>query len=313
VERIVRALDRFQRTHRGPAFAFAVIKKFGDDQAGALAALIAYYTFFALFPLLLVLSTVLGFALHAHPALHDRLLGSALVNFPVIGPSLKQGTLRGSGIGLVVGFVGLLWAGIGAMRASENAMNTVWNVPRRLRPGFFPSIGRAVLALGVLGGGLVLATALSGVFTWSGSIGPLGRAAGLAGSIVVDTLIFLFAFHVLTRLDLAWSELLPGSILAGVAWGLLQALGSYYIGHALKGASETYGTFGLVIVLLSWLYLQAQVALYAAEVNVVRKRHLWPRGILNDDLTEADVRSLEDYARTEERLPNERVLAVISR
>ncbi|HMJ03283.1 MAG TPA: hypothetical protein VK506_10095, partial [Conexibacter sp.] len=80
----VRALDRFQRRHGVLGFPLGVVKKFADDQAGHLAALMAYYGFFALFPLLLVLVTVLGWVLQGNRELYDEIVKGALGQFPVI-------------------------------------------------------------------------------------------------------------------------------------------------------------------------------------------------------------------------------------
>src|SRR5213080_2209775 len=137
-QRVVARVDRFQQRKKPLAFVVAVVKKFGDDQAGNLAALIAYYGFFSLFPLLLVLVTLVGFVLHGNPDLQSKVLGSTLAQFPVIGDQIRSnvGRLDTSGVGLVIGVVGLVWAGMGAMQAAQNAMNTVWNLPKRLRPNF---------------------------------------------------------------------------------------------------------------------------------------------------------------------------------
>ena len=110
-----------------------------------------------------------------------------------------------------------------------------------------------------------------------------------------------------TDVKLRWGQLMPGAAVAAVAWAALQGFGGYYVGHQLKGASATYGLFGLVIGLLSWLYLQAQLTLLAAEVIVVRERRLWPRGLQSEHLTEADQRALQQYAGVEERLPVEEI------
>jgi uncharacterized BrkB/YihY/UPF0761 family membrane protein len=78
IERQVRRADRFQQRHVALAFPWAVAQKFGNDQAAGKAALMAYYGLFALFPLLLLLATVLGFTLSGNPALRERLIDSAL-------------------------------------------------------------------------------------------------------------------------------------------------------------------------------------------------------------------------------------------
>ncbi len=301
--------DRFQQRHPGAGFPFAVVKKFGDDQAGNLAALIAYYGFFSLFPLLLVLVTVLGFVLHGNTDLQHRILNSTLGQFPIIGKQLQSNvhSLTGSGLGLVIGVLGTLYGGLGVGSAAQNAMNEVWDVPIAERPGFMPRLARSLLVLVVVGVGILGTTLLSGFGTSSGSYGIPLRIAALALSTVLNVGLFALAFKVLTARKLAWRDLLTGAIVAAIAWQLLQAVGGYYVSHQLKNASEVYGFFGVVIGLLSWLYLEAQVTLLAAEVNVVRADKLWPRSLAPPPLNEADQRAYARYANVEERRPEEDV------
>jgi YihY family inner membrane protein len=298
-------LDRFQQRHAWSAFPVAVVRKFGDDQAGSLAALVAYYGFFSLFPLLLVLVTVLSFVLEGDVELQRRILDSALGEFPVIGDQLGDnvGQVRGSGLALLVGLLGALWGGLGVMSAAQNAMNEVWNVPRVRRPNVLLGTARSLALLVVLGGGVLLTTALAGLGAAVDGGGPLG----LAVSLLVNGLLFLLAFRVLTSAPVGWRDLWPGALLAGAAWSALQALGSWYVQRQLRGASDVYGTFATVIGLLSWLYLAAQVTLLAAEVNVVRTRRLWPRSLVQAPLTDADREALVRLATEEERRPEQRI------
>jgi membrane protein len=306
---VLRAIDAFQRRHKPLALGYGVVKKFGDDQAGNLAALISYYGFFSLFPLLLVLVSSLGFILHGNPHLQHRILNSALAQFPVIGDQLKANTgkLPGSGAAVVIGVIGLVWAGLGALQATETAMNEVWDVPRKDRPNFFASKLRAILMLIVLGIGVLAVTIIGAAGTFSDRIGILGTALGVVLSLLVSTGLFMVTFKVLTNRDLAWRDLLPGAVVGAVGWVVLQLVGGWYIGHQVKGASQTYGTFAVVIGLLTWLYLLGQVIVLAAEVNVVLVRSLWPRSLTGNDLTDADRRALDLYAKTEERVQPETV------
>jgi len=308
LRRLMRAIDDYQRRHPWLAFPVAVVKKYGDDQAGNHAALLAYYGFFSLFPLLLVAVTVIGFVLQGHSDLSERLVGSALRQFPIIGDDIgatvRQSHLRGSGLGLAVGVALTLWGGLGVAEAAQNAMNGIWNVPRKRYPGLLVRRLRGLAWLTVLGGGLLLASVASGVAAAAGPAwsGPLQ----VVGATAVNTLLFVVGFRVLTVRDVSPRSLLPGAVVAAVAWALLQWLGGWYVDRVLRNASATYGGFALVIGLLSWLYLAATVTLYAAEVNVVRVRRLWPRSLL-PPLGAADEQVLEDLAKQEERLPEETV------
>ena len=307
LKRLVQAVDDVQQRHRWLAFPMAVVKKYGEDQAGQRAALLAYYGFFSLFPLLLVAVTVIGFVLQGHADLGQRVVDSAVAQFPVVGDEISgtvsHSRLRGSGVALVLGLA--LWGGLGVAEAAQSAMNGIWNVPRRRYPSFLLRRLRGLAWLVILGGGLLLASVVSGVAAaadtaWSG-------AAGVAASTLVNMLLFLIGFRVLTVRNVSLRTLLPGAVLAAIAWALLQWLGGWYVARQLSRASATYGAFALVIGLLSWLYLASTVTLLAAEVNVVRSRRLWPRSLAPPPLGGPDERALEGLAKQEERLPDQRV------
>ena len=309
IKRLVQALDDFQQRHRWLAFPFAVVKKYGDDQAGRHAALLAYYGFFSLFPLLLVAVTVIGFILQDRSDLANQIVSSAAAQFPIIGTSIQStvegSRLRGSGLALAVGAVFAVWGGLGVADAAQAAMNGIWNVPRRRYPNFVLRRLRGLAWLVILGGGLLLASLAAGFAHAAGS--ALSGVAGVAASALVNTLLFLVGFRVLTVRNVPLRSLLPGAVVAALAWALLQWLGGWYVGRQLSRATNTYGTFALVIGLLSWLYLAATVTLYAAELNAVLARRLWPRSLAPPPLGRADEQVLEDLAKQEERLPSQRV------
>jgi YihY family inner membrane protein len=306
-ERLLQRADKKHQQRAWIAFPYAVMKKFGDDQAGNLAALIAYYGFLSLLPLMLVLVTLLGLLLRNNANLQDTIRTSALANFPVIGDQISRNvhSLRGSGVALGIGLALALWAGLGVMKVLQTAMNAVWNVPYRHRPTFWVSLLRAILMLIVLGVITVASAAAGSV--GAGSDSWLLGILGIAMSAVLNLVLFLLAFRILTTEDVTWGDVLPGASLAAVAWTALQALGGFIVSHQMQGASDTYGTFAIVIGLLAWIYLGAQMTLFAAEVNVVRKRRLWPRAIVQPPLTDADERALKSYAEQEERRPEEDV------
>ena len=306
-EKLLRRVDEQHQRRAWIAFPYAVMKKFGDDQAGNLAALIAYYGFLSLFPLMLVMVTLLGLLLRNNPDLRNTIQTSALANFPVIGDDISRNlhSLRGSGVALAIGLVVAVWAGLGVLKVLQTAMNTVWNVPYRRRPNFFISLLRALIMLVVLGV-ITIASAAAGS-VGAGSDNWLLGIAGIPISVVLNLVLFLLAFRILTTEDVTWADVFPGAAVAAVAWTVLQAVGGYIVSHQLQGASDTYGTFATVIGLLAWIYLGAQVTLFAAEINVVRKRRLWPRAIVQPPLTDADERVLKSYAEQEERRPEEEV------
>ena len=304
------AFDRYQQTHSWLGFPLAVRQKYADDQGGYLAATISYYAFFSIFPLLLVFTTVLGFVLRAHQHLYRSIVDSALSQFPVIGHDLQVNALRGSVLALALGLGASLWAGMGAFLAAQNAMNQLWNVPYTRRPDFLRARVRALLLLFVLGAGVLVSTVLAGV----AGIGA-GYALGWKiGSIVLSTALnlglFWVAFRVLTARDVSWRQLSGGAIAAAILYELLLLLGGYYVNYVIKGASNAYGTFALVIGLLSWIYLAAHITLLAAEANVVASRRLWPRSfslVLEQPATDADRRALTQLGEAEGRRQDQEI------
>ncbi len=299
-------LDRRQQHSRRLAFPAAVIKKFSDDQAGQLAALIAYYAFVSLFPLLLVLVTVLGFVLQGDPGEQKRILDGTLGQFPLVSDQLRLQSLTGSSVGLAVGVIGSLLAGMGITGATQNAFNRIWHVPFKQRPDWLHARLRGLGMLAILGTLSIVSTTAAG-YVGSASHAALAVIAGIVVAFALNLALFMTAFKLLTAVDVSWRDLLPGVIVAAVFWQALQHLGGFYVDHELKRTGPLYGVFALVLGLLAWLYLGAQLTILAAEVNVVRYRRLWPRSFFSDPLLDADRRALTSSAEVEERVDEENV------
>jgi len=299
-------LDRRQQRHRRISFLAAVVKKFGDDQAGQLAALIAYYAFVSLFPLLLVLVTVLGFVLQNDPSAQQKILNGTLGQFPILSDQLKLHSLSGSAPALVIGIVGSLLAGLGITNATQNAFNRIWHVPFKERPNFLTARLRGLGMLAILGAMAIISTVAAG-FVGSASHGAPAVVAGVLIAFAVNLALFMTAFKLLTAIDIPWRDLLPGVVVAAVLWQLLQHLGGLYIDHELKRTGPLYGVFALVLGLLAWLYFGAQLTVFAAQINVVKVRRLWPRSLFSDALLRADKKALTSSAEVEERIPEEDV------
>jgi membrane protein len=290
-------IDAWQRRHARTAFAVAVVKKFGDDRASSLAALIAYYAFLSLFPLLLVFVSVLGFVLEGDPGLQADIVDSALARIPVIGAQLggEVDPLTGSSVALAIGLAGALWAGLGVTLALGRAFDEIWDVPRLEQRGPLMARARGALVLVILACMLVTATVAGGLAV-GGDVGPAAeRIAAATASLLVNAAVFLAAFWLLTARPRRVADLLPGVLLAAAGWLALQAAGSWYVTRVIDGATDTYGAFALVIGLLSWFWLGSHLLLLAAEVNVVRLRRLWPRS-LTGELEPADRLAMRRFA-----------------
>lgn len=316
---VTSGLDRFQQRHSWAGLPLAVLYKYFDDQGAYLAALITYYGFLSIFPLLLLLVTVLGYALNHHPALQRDLLNSAFGQFPVIGAQLSDTVhqLKGNAWGLVVGILGSLYGALGVAQAAQNAQNRVWAVPRGERPNPFKARARSLLLLLVIGTGLIATTALSVLSAHTHAfgidIGAALRVLVLVAAVLVNIVLFVVGYRVLTARDLSLADVLPGSILAGLAWQGLQEGGNYYVSHQVHGSNTAYGTFAIVLGLIAYIYLAAVIVVMAAEVNAVRVNHLWPRSLLTpftDDvvLTDADRRAYSSYPASERHKQNQTIV-----
>jgi YihY family inner membrane protein len=308
VEKVVRWGDRAQQGNTGSAFVFGVIKKFGDDNGGALASNLAYAGFVSLFPLLLILATVLGLIASADPALKADVLDAVAKQVPLIGQQLTgnvQELRKSSIIGLVVGVVVLLWGTTRLAQAGIFTMEQVWNLPGPARVGYVPRLGRSVLFLLVLGLGVVSTTALTALdaFGHHATIVTIGVEALAA---LANSVIYLISFRVLTPGSIKLRRLVPGAIAGGIAWTALQAAGTILVRHSLHSAAA-YGVFATVLGLLAWVYLGVQITLYAAEVNVVLARRLWPRALVQPPLTEADRHSLALQALQNQRREEQQI------
>lgn len=302
-------LDRFQQRHPQAGFPLAVVYKYADDQGNYLAALITYYAFLAIFPLLLLASSILGFVLQGDEDLQQQILDSALRQFPIIGDQLgaPEG-LRGSGTAVIIGIVGSLYGALGVAQAAQNAMNIAWSVPRNHRPNPVAARLRSMLLLATAGLAILGTTFLSALGSSASAFGAEldGGVRMLASllSMALNAMVFVLLFRLATTHPHSLRAAAPGAIGAAVLWQLLQLIGAAYVGHVVREADSTNGVFALVLGLIAWIYLGAVTVVLGVEINVVRSRHLYPRALLtpftdNVDLTRADREAYTDYAEAQ--------------
>lgn len=306
-------LDRLQRRNRAVGVIIGVVYKYNDDQGSYLAALITYYALVSLFPLLLLLTTGLGVVLAGRPDLQAQVLHSTLSEFPVIGSQLHhpQG-LSGGTAGVVVGLLGALYGGLGVGQAVQNAMDSVWAVPKHKRSNPIRSRLRSLLLLLVLGSAAIVATVLAAAGQAMGALGIFGKTGLALASVALNALIFLVAFRVTTSRPLTYRQVLPGAVAAALIWQMLQWFGAGYVAHVVKRASATNSVFALVLGALAFLFLTSTVLVMCAEVNVVLVDKLYPRALLgaftdDADLTTADRKTYTKKVKAERVKEFERV------
>ena len=308
IEQVIRRVDARQQRHKPSAFVFGVVKKYGDDNGGVLTANLAHSGFVSLFPLLLILVTILGLVASGDPALRHQVLHAVAKQIPLIGRQLAGNVRhlrRSSVVGLIIGIVTLIWGTSGLAQAGLFTMAQVWNLPGPERPGYVQRLGRAALFLAVLGLGVIVTTLLTALGTY-GHIGLVIVVLLEALAVAANIGMYFIAFRVLTPKVVHARRLVPGAVAGGAAWTALQALGTILVHHFLHTAS-VYGVFATVLGLLAWIYLAAEIAVYAAETNVVLSRRLWPRSIVQPPLTAADRLVLAGQALQNQRRDDQHV------
>lgn len=311
LERPLRALDDWQQRHPAVGLPVAVVKKFGDDQAGNYVALLTYYAFVSTFPLLLVLVTLSEMVLGSHPALRERLLQTALAEFPVVGQTLQDSvrTPSGSGLALAVGLVAAFWGGSGLAGTVQTVLNSLWLVPKRHWPGFPWNYLRSIALLLLLGLGVLL-TALMAAFAAAGHVLGLSGTGVHLLTVALTTVIycglFLLGFRLALSPEVRTGDLVLGAVLSGIAWQALLTVSGTLAGH-LYHSREVTGVFASVLGLLAWFGLQATITVYVVELDIVRARHLWPRALAQPPLTPADRDYLRASAEAEARRPEQHV------
>ena len=240
-DRAIRAVDAWQQKSVPAGFVFGVIKKFGDDRGGQLAALISFSAFLAFFPLMLVVVTATAFLAQRHPAIADRIRTSAVAQFPVVGAELtsNERALPGSGLGLGIGLAGLVWGGFGVTQSLQYAFHEVWHVPHKHRPSFVLRIARGFGVFGLIVVG-VLASATLGLVGSLVRDSILAGAFGMLAATAVSMGLFVVVFWLLSPRSLPLRNLLPGAVLSAFGWQALQLLGLRLVNHQLRRSSQLF-------------------------------------------------------------------------
>jgi membrane protein len=300
-------VDTYQQQHKAMAIPIAVFKKFSEDQSTNLASMIAFWAFFSIFPLLLVLVTLLGFFLPAD--MKTSVLKDVAGYIPLLNTKTIAG-LSGSWWALIIGIVSALWSGSAVVRTVQFAFNSVWEIPYHQRPKMLEKILRSIWVLGTIGVGLVISVLITGFVSGTSNslhLAWFGHLLGYVIAIALDIGLFVAAFRMLTDRDVSTRDVLPGAVLSGVVFWILQSLSSLIISHYLSNAQSTYGTFATVITMLWWFYMTSIVTLLGAQLNVVLKERLYPRGLVDAPDTEADHRLYDNYAKERTYDENEQV------
>ena len=308
----VSRIDGFQRRHPVVGYPLAVVYKFFEDQGAYLAVIITYYGLLSLVPLLLLLSTILGFVLRGNPGAQEAIVNSAVSQIPVIGQEIGDpGALGGGGVGLAIGIVGALYGSLGVGLAVQNAVNTAWGIPRNERPNPFKARLRSLLLMVTAGlfvvGTTVLNAVLSDLFT-----GTLAGTASRVGYTVLAGVGFTFAFWLAAAHRPPFRAILPGAVVMAVLWQLLQYFGLGLVTLVGGRSSVSNQVFTAVLGLIAFLFVTSCCVVLCVEVDVVRSRRLYPRALLTPftdavELTPGDQRAYTRIAKAQRHKGFERV------
>jgi YihY family inner membrane protein len=310
-------LDEVQRRRPLLGFPLGVLYKFLDDQGNYLAAIVTYYAFIAVFPLLLIASSVLGFVLQGDETLRNEVLDSALAQFPIVGTQLgRPEGLQGSTSAVVIGGLAALYGVLGLGQAGQNAVNVVWAIPRNSRLNPLVSRLRSFLLLLLAGLTVLVIAVLSSI---ASHLDVLGSEANQeirivlgASAVLLNALVLGLMMRFATNERRGLRETLPGAITVAVLWQVLQLVGGLYVGRVVARASQLNGVFALVLGLIALIYIASVMAVLGLEVNVVLAKRLYPRSLLTPftdavELTAADRRVYTENAQAQRHKGFERV------
>ncbi|MEZ0163519.1 YihY/virulence factor BrkB family protein [Kineococcus sp. LSe6-4] len=310
----VSRIDGFQRRHPVVGYPLAVVYKFFEDQGAYLAVIITYYGLLSLIPLLLLLSTILGFVLRGNPGAQAAIVDSAVSQIPVIRDEIgNPGTLGGGGLGLAIGITGALYGSLGVGLAVQNAVNIAWGIPRNERPNPFRARVRS-LQLVVTAGLFVVGTTVLNVVLGDvvGDAGFWADAASRAGYTVLAGVGFTMAFWLAAAHRPPVQQVLPGALTMAVLWQVLQYFGRGFVALVAERSSVSNQVFTAVLGLIAFLFLTSCCAVLCIEIDVVRSRRLYPRALLTPftdavELTDGDQRAYTRIAEAQRHKGFERV------
>lgn len=307
-ERLVRRFDRWQGRHRATAVPVAVVRKYADDRGSAMAGLFAHYAFLALFPLLILLLTVLDRLVERYPGLRRAVIDTVVGQLPLIGPVLRDqsSSLAATGLGLVVGVVGLLWGATGLYNSAQLAMSQVWNVEGVDRMGLPSRLLRSVILFLTLFCAAALA-AVASIVDVVPQNALLSTVVGTVGSVATNIATLLVALRIVTSPVVPTARLVLPAALSGAAWWVLQMVGHWFVSRQLSRMSDLYGAFAYALGALTWLTLMARVIVFNVEVSVVTVNRLYPRRIAQPPLTPADRDVLDRIVQNERRRPEQHI------
>lgn len=283
IQTILKRVDHFQQKHPVVAFPVAVVKRYGEDKTGHLAALVTYYAFLSIFPLLLVFVTVVGIVIQNNPELQAKVIGQVLQYFPALGDSLKTSVqeIKGTGIILILELMVLFYGARGFAAILQESFNSVWHADPTQNSSFIKSNLRSLGMMASVGLGIIVGTVISFSAASIFDFGFIGTALVTLLNLVFSFGLFLVVFRLGTSSAISLKSLMAGALMATIGSIIVQHAGGYIMSYQLPKLQSSYGSFAFALGMLFWIYFQAQVILYALEATAVKVQRDWPKKLLD--------------------------------
>jgi membrane protein len=253
-------------------------RRYTENNGNQYAGAITFFSFLALFPLLLLAVSITGFVLHANPELQRELLDKIGENLPggfgdTLQTAVDSAVANRAAVG-VVGLVGLLLTGLGWISNLRMAINSVWGGRPFKRPLVTAKISDLIVLAG-LGLGAILSLAFTASATsvtdqllkWIGlddlpGAGTVTTILGLGVAVLGDMVIFGWLLIRLPKATVPRVVAIRAALLAAIGFEVLKVVGSYTI--AATSHSRTAGPFAAVVAILVWMQLVARWLLFCA-------------------------------------------------
>ena len=249
-----------------------------EDKASRLAAALAYYTVFAMAPLLIIAVAVVSLVLSEQAAQNEiaTLLedtvgqqAAALIEGAITNASQPAASILAS----LIGFGTLLFAASGLFGQLQDALNTAWQAESQLEGGlvYFIKSRLLMFVMVFLIGGLLLLSLVASIIVSAVTeylqLGSYLQNINLLVSFGLVTLLFALIYQILPETDISWGDVWIGATVTSILFTLGKYLIGLYLGSSNVGSA--YGAAGSLLVILVWIYYSAQIFLFGAEFTHV--------------------------------------------
>jgi len=251
-----------------------------NDNVPRLGASLAYYTLFALAPILIVAISI-GGLVFGPEAVRGEIVGQIQGLIGREGAEAVQSMLEGASrpgssiAATVVGIITFFLGATGAFLELQTALNSIWHVEPKSDGSFWRELVMQrvisfglVVAIGfLLLTSLLVSAALAAIHRYMGTAFPgvvvLWEALNVIVSLTVITLLFALIYKVLPDVKLSWRDVWVGALVTAGLFSIGRLIIGLYLGTA--SIASTYGAAGSVIVILVWVYYSTQIILLGAE------------------------------------------------